>query len=852
MNMFETDRRQQHRLIRTTTLLFCTWVLIACSGSKNSEGAKNPSTDSPSGLLATSAEPGPEAATGPNQATPQQEASPAESSEASGQLENYFSAIEDALTRVPRDTFDPEAIVQKTGQDPVKLFEWVRDETSLVAYRGSLRGPMGVLMDRRGNSLDRALLLHELLRLAGNECRLASGQLSPEKVKEVVRNQASNRAAPANRDQGRSFQDQKNFLEFMAQKYQLQQDNLPALLAQSREERQKMGRELSERAKGQTSDLLQIVKGQRRPSPNAQTGGASEPLVNHWWVQWEKDGEWTDLDPTLPRSQPGDRLADAEVTCTPDDIEEGLYHAVVIRAIAEQWKEGRLEEQTILEHRLVPSTIFGKPIVLRQLPLNWPPDKQLFGAQNPREALKAAVLGQKQWKFVLEIDGKAVAESYVNAQGEVTDEPTAESSKDGEEGGVAGGLLGGLAGGQGKQGSKASGAHLTAEWLEYEIYSPGRPVRSFRREIFDIFGPSARSKDIPARMNLTKEQQARRSAKILSQTDFLPLFCQLSPARLETLAAENMLLDREFYFNLQGESGSLSAQEVLTELSGLHFLRGELYGLALKRFEFSPQAADIYLDTPNLFAFTSFFELDEKGELFGTQCLDIVSNEVSVDAAAKEDSFRAQLGQGVLDTVLEAQEMSDQGRVSNTALIFAESKVQKIDWVLIKSSDDPNWSRVQIPIEIRARIEKDLTLGYWAIAPVQQIPYGGKPQSAWWRLNPETGNILGLGENSMGQAMTQYAAQVDVVLQLKTAIQIYADIMRCLATAITSPLRGTRPQNDAQVMKCIWDLVCNNSHKAAKKLLTIEVNWTNVIISQTISWAMSKFCAGAWQKGISG
>jgi hypothetical protein len=194
--------------------------------------------------------------------------------------------------------------------------------------------------------------------------------------------------------------------------------------------------------------------------------------------------------------------------------------------------------------------------------------------------------------------------------------------------------------------------------------------------------------------------------------------------------------------------------------------------------------------------------------------------------------------------------MSDQGRVNNTALIFAESKAQKINWLLIKNSEDPNWSRVQMPPDIRARIEKDLAAGYWAIAPVQQIPFGGKPQSAWWRLNPETGNILGLGENSMGQAMTQYAVKVNIVLQLKTAIQIYADIMRCMATAITSPLRGTRPQNDEQVIKCIWDVVCKNAHKAAGKLLTIEVNWTNIIISQTISWAMGKLCAGLWQKGI--
>ena len=78
---------------------------------------------------------------------------------AAEKLENLFDALEEAAKEIPRDTFDPKAIVEKVGTDPQKLFEWVRDNTYLVPYRGSLRGPIGVVMDRLGNSLDRSLLL---------------------------------------------------------------------------------------------------------------------------------------------------------------------------------------------------------------------------------------------------------------------------------------------------------------------------------------------------------------------------------------------------------------------------------------------------------------------------------------------------------------------------------------------------------------------------------------------------------------------------------------------------------------------------------------------------------------------
>ena len=102
------------------------------------------------------------------------------------EMERAFKALEAAEKDIPRDTFDPKAIVEKVGNDPAKLFEWVRDNTYWVPYRGSLRGPIGVLMDRLGNSLDRALLLAELLRTAGHQARLVCAELSEAQAKELL------------------------------------------------------------------------------------------------------------------------------------------------------------------------------------------------------------------------------------------------------------------------------------------------------------------------------------------------------------------------------------------------------------------------------------------------------------------------------------------------------------------------------------------------------------------------------------------------------------------------------------------------------------------------------------------
>src|SRR4051812_438070 len=106
--------------------------------------------------------------------------------ELADEMERFLQIVEKTEKILPRETFDPAAIVAAVGKDPEKLFAWVRNETVLVPYQGALRGERGVLMDRVGNSLDRALLLDKLLRLAGHQTRLAHGTLTREQAADLL------------------------------------------------------------------------------------------------------------------------------------------------------------------------------------------------------------------------------------------------------------------------------------------------------------------------------------------------------------------------------------------------------------------------------------------------------------------------------------------------------------------------------------------------------------------------------------------------------------------------------------------------------------------------------------------
>jgi hypothetical protein len=90
----------------------------------------------------------------------------------SGQLDLLLQALRAERAGLPRDRFDVLEALELTDFTPEGAFAWVHDETRLVPYRGALRGPVGVLLDREGNSLDRALLLQDMFDALGYDTRI--------------------------------------------------------------------------------------------------------------------------------------------------------------------------------------------------------------------------------------------------------------------------------------------------------------------------------------------------------------------------------------------------------------------------------------------------------------------------------------------------------------------------------------------------------------------------------------------------------------------------------------------------------------------------------------------------------
>ena len=216
------------------------------------------------------------------------------------QLVEAFAALEEAAGQIPAETSDPVALIEKIGRDPATLLAWVRDNTHFVPYRGSLRGAAGVLQDRLGSSLDRSLLLAELLRAAGFEVRLAQGAAT-----DAAKVSGAIRPIPANWLASVRFADATAELKVANE----------ATAAQNAAAAVRVAKHADELLKQLAASGLAPQNGQA-----AQRPAVADVLADHWWVQLKQGEQWVDADPTLPTAKLGDRIADARSTVAASSV----------------------------------------------------------------------------------------------------------------------------------------------------------------------------------------------------------------------------------------------------------------------------------------------------------------------------------------------------------------------------------------------------------------------------------------------------------------------------------------------------------------------------------------------------
>ena len=135
----------------------------------------------------------------------------------------------------------------------------------------------------------------------------------------------------------------------------------------------------------------------------------------------------------------------------------------------------------------------------------------------------------------------------------------------------------------------------------------------------------------------------------------------------------------------------------------------------------------------------------------------------------RADGFRLRLEQGVVDSNLESLLVTgrppEEGGVKvNTADLFARSEAQGVKWVTVRGAGaEAALAGVSLGADVRQRVKDDLAAGYAVVVPTKPVDVGGVKAGGWWRVDPRTGNALGMTEAG-GATFAEYALQITASL----------------------------------------------------------------------------------------
>lgn len=709
-------------------------------------------------------------------------------------LERTFRAVRTLLREGRRERFAPEAVVDLCDGQAEQAFTWVRDHTAWVDYEGVLRGPGGVLMDRVGNSLDRALLLAELCRLCGEEVRLARAELAPEVLEDLSARvrplvELTDRFETAGEDDASTGES----LEEWATRMRLPVRAVTTAAAASRLESERAAAAAGERIATATVALTEVMGG-RVPAPMAKTTGIlGDSPLEHAWVQVRRGDSWIDLDPLTLDAEWGQALVAATSTVRVDQLEDDAYHQITLRVVAEQWTEQGRAEHVLVERRWRAADTVGKTMQVYNTPLYAAPDFDKLSASPRWEPdLCAQVQGEREWLPVISLGDDDHWESGIRANGEVdTDPQTQETGKAVRR---AIDALGSTSS------AEIDATGFTAEWIEVELAAPGKAPRSMRRQVFDLVGTDLRSQalsdDAPVPVSIGAEAVLSRNLSLLGNTVFLPLVSEVPREFVERLTLFRLWSQRELLLQSGEAENDTDGDSVMETMSQVRPFHARLWTYALAHRTWSPSSANTYLAAPNLIAWHNRMLATSEGELRYQSGFDVIVNQVESQGGARE-AFLDRLRQGVADTVAEAALIEDANDPGRTSMDLPGASGALM---LLSQPDAVEHELAAWPAELRARVRAELEAGAVVVVPQEHSQDVQPWQLGFWRIDPQDGSCLGIGGQGWGAAVRQDApSYVSIqVAQIKFMFAVLKTY-KCIGAS------KTRRQGN----KCVVHFLCS-------------------------------------------
>ena len=689
-----------------------------------------------------------------------------------------FWAEVDAL--VDRSQTQPNHLGRELGTIEA-AFEWVRDHTRPVPYRGVLRGANGVLQDRQGNSLDRSLLLAALLTAQGHETRLVRGTLTdPDHLHALEQtwqtpfdpHTAQAQSLDRSIEQAMAehgFEEALDWqvADFLTEAQQLE-DHWQSVQGD-------LGRLLAGLI-GNQIDLRQPVIA--APDP--------DNWRDHWWVEVDHEEGWRSLDPALPDALPGQTLAEADQHLSIDELPDKMRHALDISVVATV-SEG--DEKT--EHVLVETTVYPYQLNTPVVSINMAPVsgsavdliQKARSSLSPDSSLIDQLMSIEEWLPVITVDEYTIVEKSIFSDGRIRED--ANEAPVGRAFRSAAGALGGLS----ISGRSRSEPERRWEALHVDLvrHQPGQQPETFRQTRFDRLDDRWRQ-PVMAAYGLSDEDLLVFGA-IAHESRFYLDFFSPSPQWYLDHMLSAFLGNEELVVAALIDPGFSFTDDML---GALPLIPNEIFELLTLR---SADEAFTRLSAADRIGLLALHEgrlPQDRQTLRGYQTIDVISHQ-----RAQRVPSSPELSPGLLMSVLEWRALNGAGNVESAARQLLDS-ADANQWVLLKSSGD--WRSIAGSGNEPAPWAFDRTWDrqHWVLAKRAADGSAYPLSTQWWEIDPQSGDVLARDLFGHGGATLTWfapALQMPLIAASPAAEWLYWTSLVSAATFGTWGFHGCIEQN---------------------------------------------------------
>lgn len=452
---------------------------------------------------------------------------------------------------------------------------------------------------------------------------------------------------------------------------------------------------------------------------------------DHWWVEaYLPEQGWRDLDTLAPRFAIGERLVRSEQVATDGtdqiaEVPDALRHKVTLRLKVEQYVTeffvGGLETFESLNQTFNTVDLVGNPVTLR----HWVETDQSGGF------LFGEVTHWYQPFLVLQdtaYTGDIFQDKLSNFQ--------------------------------------IGNKFTTAEWLLIDTRDPDGQVQSYTRELVDQIGFAQRQ--TPG----SHQVKAGSGAALLADQDVFTLYASVSkvdfqaPGRIglemQQLAPRLRQLTDTLQAIEQNHPQGKPYSEV--ELATMREAQGVSRRMTRKMGEAAVLAlsasSDLAAERTQRTSLVHAYAVQPQLTIFASrrsqnrihQGFDLLARNqraIAYPGQARQAETGFRTIQGMLDTVLEdsvLEEMTGATAVSAVDVLQAARQTGiALRLITVQTLD----KLVELPIssEAKARIGETVEQGRVVLVPERMVMLEGKQTIAWWDIDPQSGQMIGVNEN---------------------------------------------------------------------------------------------------------